>query len=135
MNRLKQIKTYPFGFFLILEWMFFGAAFFSELPSKFLLHGQPDDRSLFVPILSLLCLIALGFMGLSLPKNKPWHKWLYTFGQLVLLGLPSLFQHFCRGFNPKQNTTGFGLQGMRERFAALGGDLTLRSRSRSRLYY
>ncbi|KAF3885232.1 MULTISPECIES: sensor histidine kinase [Nostocales] len=26
-----------------------------------------------------------------------------------------------KGFNPKQNTTGFGLQGMRERAAALGG--------------
>ncbi|MGK7953048.1 MAG: sensor histidine kinase [Xenococcaceae cyanobacterium] len=94
MNRLKQIKPYPFGFFLILEWIFFGAAFFSELPSKFLLHGQLDDGSLFLPILSVFCLIALGLMGLSLPKNKPWHKWLYTFGQLVLLGLPSLFQHF-----------------------------------------
>lgn len=28
-----------------------------------------------------------------------------------------------RGFNPEQNTTGFGLQGMRERAAALGGNL------------
>jgi signal transduction histidine kinase len=30
-----------------------------------------------------------------------------------------------RGFNPDQNTTGFGLQGIQERIAALGGELNL----------
>lgn len=33
------------------------------------------------------------------------------------------------GFDPRQNTTGFGLQGMRERVDAVGGTLTLRSES------
>jgi signal transduction histidine kinase len=32
-----------------------------------------------------------------------------------------------RGFHPTQNTTGFGLQGMRERAAALGGNFTIES--------
>lgn len=32
-----------------------------------------------------------------------------------------------KGFNPTQNTTGFGLQGMRERAVALGGQLNLHS--------
>lgn len=32
-----------------------------------------------------------------------------------------------QGFNPLQNTTGFGLQGLRERAAALGGNLKLSS--------
>ena len=32
-----------------------------------------------------------------------------------------------RGFNPTQNTTGFGLQGMRERAAAVGGEFNLYS--------
>jgi len=32
-----------------------------------------------------------------------------------------------KGFNPNQNTTGFGLQGMRERAAAVGGQLTVQS--------
>jgi signal transduction histidine kinase len=32
-----------------------------------------------------------------------------------------------RGFNPKQNTTGFGLQGMRERTTALGGQIQIES--------
>lgn len=32
-----------------------------------------------------------------------------------------------KGFNPTQNTTGFGLQGMRERSIALGGQLNLHS--------
>lgn len=32
-----------------------------------------------------------------------------------------------RGFNPEQNTTGFGLQGMRERTVALGGHFKLES--------
>ncbi|MDJ0536778.1 MAG: hypothetical protein QNJ70_30540 [Xenococcaceae cyanobacterium MO_207.B15] len=64
MNRLKQLKTYPFGLFLCLEWIFWGAAFFSELPDKFLLNGQKFDNVLsFSPILSLVCLIALGLTG------------------------------------------------------------------------
>ncbi|OLP18244.1 hypothetical protein BST81_11865 [Leptolyngbya sp. 'hensonii'] len=33
-----------------------------------------------------------------------------------------------RGFNPEENTTGFGLQGIHERAAALGGTVTLQSR-------
>lgn len=32
-----------------------------------------------------------------------------------------------KGFNPTQNTTGFGLQGMRERATALGGQLNIHS--------
>lgn len=32
-----------------------------------------------------------------------------------------------KGFNPTQNTTGFGLQGMRERATALGGELNIHS--------
>jgi len=32
-----------------------------------------------------------------------------------------------RGFNPTQNTTGFGLQGMRERTLELGGQFNLHS--------
>ena len=35
------------------------------------------------------------------------------------------------GFNPSQNTTGFGLQGMRERTAALGGEFNLYSQPKS----
>lgn len=33
------------------------------------------------------------------------------------------------GFDPTQNTTGFGLQGMRERAAALGGKFCLHSQA------
>ncbi len=36
-----------------------------------------------------------------------------------------------RGFNPSQNTTGFGLQGMRERTAALGGEFNLYSQPKA----
>lgn len=32
-----------------------------------------------------------------------------------------------RGFNPQQNTTGFGLRGMRERTVALGGEFKIAS--------
>ena len=94
MNRLRQLKTYPFGFFLVLEWIFLGAAFFSELPFKFFYDGQVDHKSLFAPILGLICLITLGLTGLRLPTNNTFHKWLYTFWQLGLIGLPSPFQIF-----------------------------------------
>ncbi len=36
-----------------------------------------------------------------------------------------------RGFDPQRNTTGFGLQGMRERAVALGGQFTLQSQPHS----
>ncbi|XGV98025.1 MAG: sensor histidine kinase [Leptolyngbya sp. BL-A-14] len=41
--------------------------------------------------------------------------------------LQLLIEDNGRGFNPTQNTTGFGLQGMRERATALGGQLYLSS--------
>jgi signal transduction histidine kinase len=34
-----------------------------------------------------------------------------------------------KGFDPAQNTTGFGLQGMRERVAAAGGQFAIYSKS------
>lgn len=34
-----------------------------------------------------------------------------------------------QGFDPQQNTTGFGIQGMYERVAALGGDLLITSKA------
>ncbi|MDJ0704257.1 MAG: sensor histidine kinase [Leptolyngbyaceae cyanobacterium MO_188.B28] len=42
-------------------------------------------------------------------------------------GLSLCFEDNGQGFNPVANTTGFGLQGMRERIEALGGRFSLRS--------
>jgi signal transduction histidine kinase len=68
MNRLKQLKTYPFGLFLILEWIFLGATIFGEWPDEILV-GQYASLSesswlRFSPFFTLLCLIVLGLMGL-----------------------------------------------------------------------
>jgi signal transduction histidine kinase len=91
MNRLKQLKTYPFGLFLVLEWIFLGAAILGEWPQDFLWQkyygSSPSASSAF----SLLCLIGLGLMGLKLPrtnKNDHFNKWLYILLQLGLLWLP-----------------------------------------------
>jgi signal transduction histidine kinase len=95
MNRLKQLKTYPFGLFLILEWIFLGATIFSEWPDEILSseYAPLSESSLlrFSPFFTLLCLILLGFMGLRLPrtkKNSNLNKWLYILLQLGLLWLP-----------------------------------------------
>ena len=44
-------------------------------------------------------------------------------------GLSLYFEDNGQGFEPNANTTGFGLQGMRERIEALGGSFLLRSQS------
>jgi signal transduction histidine kinase len=97
MNRLKQLKTYPFGLFLILEWIFLGATIFGEWPDEILLgkYASLSESSLlrFSPFFTLLCLILLGLMGLRLPqtnKNSNLNKWLYILLQLGLLWLPFL---------------------------------------------
>ncbi|MBR8838595.1 MAG: sensor histidine kinase [Stigonema ocellatum SAG 48.90 = DSM 106950] len=51
---------------------------------------------------------------------------------MLKLQQEALMLHLCiedngKGFNPTQNTTGFGLQGMRERAVALGGQFSLYS--------
>ncbi|MGL5832514.1 MAG: sensor histidine kinase [Waterburya sp.] len=97
MNRLKQLKTYPFGLFLVLEWIFLGAAILGEWPNELLWQkyfaSSPSASSAFSPFFSLLCLIALGLMGLRLPrtnKNNNFNKWLYLLLQLALLWIPFL---------------------------------------------
>jgi signal transduction histidine kinase len=97
MNRLKQLKTYPFGLFLVLEWIFLGAAILGEWPSELLWQkyfvSSSSASSAFSPLFSLLCLIGLGLMGLRLPrtnKNNNFNKWLYLLLQLVILWIPFL---------------------------------------------
>lgn len=89
MNRLKQLKKYPFGLFLCLEWILLGAAIFGESTIAFL-DSKLNHESLFPPIISLFCLIALGLVGLRLPQNNIVCKWIYTFWQIGLLCLLSL---------------------------------------------
>ena len=47
--------------------------------------------------------------------------------QKNIRSLNLLIEDNGRGFNPQQNTTGFGLQGMRERTLALGGQFNINS--------
>ncbi|MFA9202043.1 MAG: sensor histidine kinase, partial [Candidatus Nanopelagicaceae bacterium] len=100
MNRLKQLKKYPFGLFLILEWIFLGAAIFGEWPDEILMgeYASLSESNLlrFSPYFTLLCLIVLGLMGLKFPqssKNSNFgnlNQWLYILFQLGLLWLPFL---------------------------------------------
>ncbi|MGL6339619.1 MAG: sensor histidine kinase, partial [Waterburya sp.] len=90
MNRLKQLKTYPFGLLLCLEWILLGSAILGELPDSFL-WGQNDQASVSVflsSIFSFLCLISLGLIGLRLPTKNTLNKWLYLLLQLGLMWLP-----------------------------------------------
>jgi signal transduction histidine kinase len=91
MNRLKQLKTYPFGLFLWLEWIFLGAALLADLPDNYLTakynSSEPSVALGFTFALCLLCMILLGIMGLKLPK-RDLHKWLYFSLQIGLIWLP-----------------------------------------------
>jgi lysylphosphatidylglycerol synthetase-like protein (DUF2156 family) len=91
MNRLKQLKTYPFGLFLWLEWILLGSALLVDLPSNYLIAKYNSSESSvalgFTFTLCLVCMILLGIMGLKLPK-RDLHKWLYFSLQIGLIWLP-----------------------------------------------
>jgi signal transduction histidine kinase len=103
MNRLKQLKTYPFGLLLCLEWILLGTAILGELPDSFV-WGENTQASVsifFSSIFSLICLIALGLIGLRLPSKCIFNKWLYVIVQLGLLWLPFLLNNqFAPLFTP-----------------------------------
>jgi signal transduction histidine kinase len=103
MNRLKQLKTYPFGLLLCLEWILLGMAILGELPDSFV-WGENTQASVsifFSSIFSFICLIALGLIGLRLPSKYIFNKWLYVIVQLGLLWLPIIVnQQFAPLFTP-----------------------------------
>ncbi len=92
MNRLKQLKTYPFGLFLWLEWILLGSALLADLPSNYITakynDSEPSVALGFTFTLCLLCMILLGVMGLKLPQKNNLHKWLYFSLQIGLIWLP-----------------------------------------------
>jgi len=92
MNRLKQLKTYPFSLFLWLEWILLGCALLTDLPMKYTWteYNNPDSSIAVGFTLSLLCMLVLGVMGLKLPQQKS-HKWLYFGLQIALIWLPSFY--------------------------------------------
>ena len=94
MDRLKQLKTYPFGLFLWLEWIFWGCALLSNLPISYtwIKYHSPDTYVWLGFTLSLLCMLALGTMGLKFPQKKRL-KWLYFWVQIALIWLPTIYNH------------------------------------------
>lgn len=94
MNRLKQLKKYPFGLFLWLEWILLGCALLANLPNSYTWteYNNPGSSIVVGFTLSLLCMLALGAMGLKLPQQKS-HKWLYFGLQIALIWLPTLHNY------------------------------------------
>ena len=90
MNRLKQLKTYPFGLLLCLEWILLGSAILGELPDSFFWgqYYQPSASIFLSSVFSFLCLLVLGLMGLRLPRKNTFNQWFYVIGQLGLIWLP-----------------------------------------------
>ena len=93
MNRLKQLKTYPFGLFLWLEWILWGSLILGYFPQSFIRAEYTlADRSItLVFIVFLLCIVALGLMGIKLPSKSSLHKWIYFVVQLGLVLTPVVF--------------------------------------------
>lgn len=93
MNRLKQLKTHPFGLLLCLEWILLCSSILGELPDSFLWqqYYKPSSTSIFwSPLLVFICLLILGLMGLNLPQKNRLNKWLYLILQLGLIWLPTI---------------------------------------------
>lgn len=92
MDRLKQLKTYPFSLFLWLECILLVSALLVDLPSNYLWtkYDSPDTYILLGFTLSLLCVLILGVMGLKLPQQKR-NKWLYFYLQIVIIWLPTIY--------------------------------------------
>lgn len=90
MNRLKQLKTYPFGLLLCLEWILLGSAILGEFPSIFV-EGQfyrPSASVFLASTFSFSCLLFFGLIGLNLPYKKTFNKWFFVAIQLGLIWLP-----------------------------------------------
>ena len=94
MDRLKQLKTYPFGLFLWLEWILLGSALLVDLPRSYAWnkYDSPDTYVWLGFTLSLLCMLALGAMGLKLPQKERL-KWIYFGLQITLIWLPTIYNY------------------------------------------
>ncbi|MDJ0595520.1 MAG: hypothetical protein QNJ72_36960 [Pleurocapsa sp. MO_226.B13] len=96
-SRLRQLKTYPFGLFLWLEWILLGSALLSallvDLPNTYVWaeFNNPDVSSQMGFILSLLSMLALGIIGLRFPHKS--HKWRYFWLQVALIWLPTIYNY------------------------------------------
>ena len=96
MNRLRQLKTYPFSLFLWLEWILFGAALFSDLPDHYIYLNSDNEinkinsTTFFATFsLSFLSVLLITVMGFWLPKTKR-DRWLYFALEIFVLSLPWL---------------------------------------------
>ncbi|MEL6496216.1 MAG: sensor histidine kinase [Cyanobacteria bacterium J06623_7] len=92
MNRLRQLKTYPFGLFLWLEWILLGGAIFSDLPGEYLFAGYEDpERAIMLAFcLTLGSMLVIGLMGLNLPDRDSSAAWIYLGSEIVMLWLPNI---------------------------------------------
>jgi len=93
MNRLRQLKTYPFGLFLCLEWILLGGALFSDLPDEYLFAGyeNPDRAIALAFSLTLGSMLAIALMGLKLPDRGSSTAWVYLGLEIVIFWLPNIF--------------------------------------------
>jgi len=79
-----QIKNHPFRFLLYLEWILLVVAALTEaLP-------PPLQRLYRFPLLTVLCIVGFGFMGLRMPTGKHAHKVLYTSLEILLIFLAAI---------------------------------------------
>ncbi|MEO1006779.1 MAG: histidine kinase [Cyanobacteria bacterium J06638_38] len=91
MTRLSQLRTYPFGLFLCLEWILLGGALLSDLPEEYLFAGYENaQQSLSLAItLSATSMVLVGLMGLRLPKRNSIAAGCYFALELLLLWVPA----------------------------------------------
>ncbi|MEM9507581.1 MAG: hypothetical protein AAGA16_07810 [Cyanobacteria bacterium P01_E01_bin.35] len=55
MTRLSQLRTYPFGLFLCLEWILLGGALLSDLPEEYLFAGYENAQQSLSLAITLFC--------------------------------------------------------------------------------
>jgi signal transduction histidine kinase len=94
-NRLLDLKTRPFRLLLYLEWILLGMTIIGELPWEGMTYmgtllgdtSQASESITYNWLISILCFIALGLMGLRLPTKTTADKWLYTALEIGLITL------------------------------------------------
>lgn len=78
-NRVITPRNHPFPFLLYLEWGLLVLAMVMECVQVF---QNMTPRS---PIPPIITIILFGLMGLAIPTQGAWQKWLYTAGQIGLI--------------------------------------------------
>ena len=101
MKHYLQTQPHPLRVLQMTEWILLSIAVLAELPwehlpylSDLLGESLADTEAIpFAWLFTLLCLVALGLLGLRLPTGPALSKWIYVIVQFGLILLANIFNY------------------------------------------